>query len=198
MKTVLALSSLVHPSRFISRSAQIKELVAFLSLIEVSSSTSKVKMNLIWRPHPEERELACEMAGRMEIDLDSSRSLKESINSADVIVCSLSGSIISALQLGKVPFVWAGQITENCGLWRQLPTEILFSTSDELLDRIEESDTSFSKIRDLVNSKIEPGKFSPLSTGFFISVAKELRASAGICFYSNQRRFFHSTFSDFQ
>lgn len=190
MKNVLALSSLVHPSRFISQSAQIRELFTFLSVIKIACDSSKEEMHLTWRPHPEELWIYSKTAAQAKVEIDSRRGLEESIAASDVVVCALSGCITTTLALGKVPLVWADEVTENCGLWRDLPDQVRFSNSSELLDRIDETARCSAEIRELVISRIGPGKSQSPPPEFFRSAAKYFNTMTNEDVFGDGQNFF--------
>jgi hypothetical protein len=128
-RTLLALTTLYHPTRVPFDELKLAEIREFLGT--VSALARRLGCRVVWRPHPHEVKSDCAglVAGSLDpalVTVDHGTPLDSQIASAEWVVTTVSGTILDVIAQGCVPAVYTGSFFEEVGLTNALPASLRF------------------------------------------------------------------------
>jgi len=138
--TILVVTNLLHPANYRYRGiAESREL----KLLEIAATSCNSDRELVWRPHPYERNnvnafpRVAAVADRLGFKQDCETALSEQLDHAGIVLTMFSSVLSDIVMSGKVPYVFAGLPYEETPGWIGIDNELKFSNSDELKKMLE-------------------------------------------------------------
>lgn len=135
ISSILILTNLAHPANYRYKGiAENREL----QLLEVVAESNKMGWQMLWRPHPCERdnrqifERLAARAGALGIKMDSSADIHDQLDKAGIVISVFSSVLSDVVMSGKVPLLYSGVPYESLPGWQSISADLKFSSSSEL------------------------------------------------------------------
>ena len=139
-KTILVVTNLLHPANYRYRGiAEDRES----RLLEIVAASCKSDWELVWRPHPYERNnvnafpRVAAVAHRLGFKQDCKTALPQQLGHAGLVLTMFSSVLSDIIMSGKVPYFFAGLPYEGSPGWNGIDDALKFSSSDELSEMLE-------------------------------------------------------------